>query len=80
MRIFNLVNPFEANPPQHSLPPAGPAPTLQGRLVFDHVSFAYPQRPDAPVLKDLNFTVEPGKTMALVGLSGSGKSTVCCHS
>ena len=51
-------------------------PDIRGRIEFKNVSFSYPQRPEAPVLKDMSFTVEPGKTLALVGQSGSGKSTV----
>ncbi|MGK7296810.1 MAG: ABC transporter transmembrane domain-containing protein [Candidatus Wenzhouxiangella sp. M2_3B_020] len=45
-------------------------------LEFREVSFAYPSRPDEPVLRDLSFDVEPGETVALVGPSGGGKSTV----
>lgn len=48
---------------------------IQGQIVFQHVSFTYPCRPDATVLKDFNLEVEAGKTVALVGASGSGKST-----
>lgn len=43
---------------------------------FKDVRFKYPSRPDTRVLRGLNFTVEPGKTLALVGESGCGKSTV----
>ncbi len=39
-------------------------------------SFAYPTRPDALILRDLSFTVYPGETVAIVGFSGSGKSTI----
>ena len=45
-----------------------------GRIVFDHVKFAY--RPGEPVLHDLSFTVEPGQNVAIVGATGSGKSTI----
>jgi ATP-binding cassette subfamily B protein len=55
---------------------ARPAGRLAGALSFDGVAFRYPSRPDAPVLHDLSFTVEPGKRVALVGPSGAGKSTV----
>jgi subfamily B ATP-binding cassette protein MsbA len=48
---------------------------VQGRLEFCNVSFTYEQGP-AEVLRDLNFVIEPGQTVALVGKSGSGKSTV----
>ena len=43
---------------------------------MERVSFHYPSRPEVEVLRDLNFSVEPGKTLALVGLSGCGKSTI----
>ncbi|GFG13172.1 leptomycin B resistance protein pmd1 [Aspergillus udagawae] len=45
------------------------------RVEFDHVSFTYPSRPTRRALEDLHITVEPGQTLALVGQSGSGKST-----
>lgn len=47
----------------------------QGRVVFDHVSFRY--GPDLPwVLKDISFDLEPGKSLALLGRTGVGKTTV----
>lgn len=48
---------------------------IRGALEFEHVKFTYPSRPDSLVLKDFNLQVEAGKTIALVGASGSGKST-----
>ncbi|KAE9600339.1 hypothetical protein Lal_00045790 [Lupinus albus] len=48
---------------------------ISGKLEFDHVKFTYPSRPDMVVLMDFNLQVEAGKTVALVGASGSGKST-----
>ncbi|KAI8112886.1 hypothetical protein M9434_004206 [Picochlorum sp. BPE23] len=50
--------------------------TCKGNIELHDVTFAYPQRPDAPVFQKFNLSVEAGKTMALVGESGSGKSTV----
>ena len=49
---------------------------VKGNLELDKVYFTYPSRPNIPVLQGLNFSVESGKTLALVGASGCGKSTV----
>ena len=46
------------------------------RLVFESVSFNYPSRPEHPTLKDFSLTIEPGETVAIVGASGAGKSTI----
>ncbi|MBX2965008.1 MAG: ATP-binding cassette domain-containing protein [Cyclobacteriaceae bacterium] len=56
--------------------PATVAPRLSGDIVFNEVNFSYPTRPDFPVLKDLNFHIRAGEKIALVGQSGSGKSTI----
>ncbi|KAK8660590.1 hypothetical protein V6N13_051512 [Hibiscus sabdariffa] len=50
--------------------------TVRGDVEFEHIEFTYPSRPNSIVLKDFNLKVEAGKTVALVGASGSGKSTV----
>ncbi|KAI0789769.1 P-loop containing nucleoside triphosphate hydrolase protein [Abortiporus biennis] len=47
-----------------------------GEITFEHVKFNYPSRPDVPIIKDMNLIFPAGKTVALVGASGSGKSTV----
>ena len=49
---------------------------VKGRIAFDNVSFTYPTRPDAPALDALNLVIEPGETVALVGPSGAGKTTI----
>lgn len=53
-----------------------PADQLHGEIRFTNVGFAYPTRPDQQVLHGFNLTLRPGQTVALVGASGSGKSTV----
>jgi ATP-binding cassette, subfamily B, bacterial len=55
-------------------PDARPAPPFTGGIEFTHVKFGY--TPDQLVLKDVNLLVEPGQRAALVGLTGSGKSTL----
>ena len=50
-------------------------PDLHGDIVFDHVSFAYPDD-NVPVLRDVSFTIAAGKTAAVLGGTGSGKSTM----
>jgi ATP-binding cassette subfamily B protein len=48
----------------------------EGRVAFDHVGFRYPARPDMSALDGFDLAVEPGETVALVGPSGAGKTTV----
>ncbi|MDX2161023.1 MAG: ATP-binding cassette domain-containing protein [bacterium] len=52
---------------------AGHSATIQGRIVFDNVSFGFE---DDGLLENISFTVEPGETVAIVGMTGSGKSTL----
>lgn len=49
-------------------------PPIRGQVTFEHVTFAYEEGKD--VLKDLSFTVQPGESVALVGPTGAGKSTI----
>ena len=70
-RIFNLLDTDE------SLPPGGEAELpepFRGRIEFRNVSFAYKE--DEPVLQNLSFTIEPGETVAIVGHTGAGKTTL----
>jgi len=70
-RLFALLD----SPPQWSDPPdAREVPNLTGHVQFDHLSFGYdPQR---LVLHDISFAAEPGQAIALVGHTGSGKTSI----
>ncbi|WP_354241385.1 ABC transporter ATP-binding protein [Arthrobacter sp. UYEF20] len=62
-------------PPAGGTTPAGgTAPGAEGRIAFEHVTFSY--SPGSPVVQDLSFAVEPGQTVAIVGPTGAGKTTV----
>lgn len=50
--------------------------SFAGHVQFENVCFYYPSRPDTAVLKNVNFSVSPGQTIALVGDTGGGKSTI----
>ena len=49
---------------------------IKGHIAFNGVNFAYPSRPDTPILTSFNLEIEQGQTVALVGPSGAGKSTI----
>ena len=49
---------------------------LQGKISFDHVTFAYPSGGEIPAIKDLTFSVNSGESLAIIGPTGSGKSTI----
>ena len=51
-------------------------PEITGEVTFDHVSFAYSDEPDIMVLNDVSFRIKPGETIALVGPTGAGKTTI----
>ncbi|BAS10853.1 uncharacterized ABC transporter ATP-binding protein YwjA [Arthrobacter sp. Hiyo4] len=58
-------------------PPAPRTPSLLlGALSFKNATFAFEDAPDKPILKEINLDVRPGETMALVGITGSGKSAL----
>ena len=61
--------------PETDTPDAEELKDVQGRIEFRHVSYAYGD--SQPVLKDVSLTVEKGQTLALVGPSGGGKTTLC---
>lgn len=64
-------------PPIDSADPSGLKPEkVTGEIILNDVRFNYPSRPDVPIIKGLSLSFSAGKTAALVGASGSGKSTI----
>ncbi|MGK9231123.1 ABC transporter ATP-binding protein/permease [Inquilinus limosus] len=70
-QMFALL---DETPEVTDAPGAVPLPPGRGALVFAHVSFAYDPR--RPILRDVSFTLPAGRTVAVVGASGAGKSTI----
>jgi ATP-binding cassette subfamily B protein len=70
-RIFKIL---DAVPEVEDSSEAKPLPPVTGHVRFDHVSFAYAER--QIVLDDINFEAKPGQLIALLGATGSGKSTI----
>jgi len=70
-RVFDLLDAEEQSPE-----PATPAQVAarRGRVAFKHVSFRY--EPDEPLIEDLSLVAEPGQTIAIVGPTGAGKTTL----
>ena len=64
------------NPKVQSKVGADPITKISSKVEFKHISFSYPDSPDRKVLNDVTFTLPLGKTVALVGQSGSGKSSI----
>ena len=71
-RIFEVI---DARSEVEEKPNAVVLPALQGRVVFDQVSFRYAGGQE-DVLKEISFTAEPGETVAILGRTGSGKSSI----
>ena len=70
-RIYNVLD----EPREPTDPPGTPQLySVEGRIEFERVTFAY--KPGRPVLEDIDFHVEPGQTVALVGPTGAGKTTI----
>lgn len=76
-RIFEFIDgdPAGEKPVTKTVTPS-PLPAFAQSITFSNITFAYPSRPEDPVLKELTLTLTAGKTTALVGPSGSGKSTI----
>jgi ATP-binding cassette subfamily B protein len=70
-RVFSLI---DSDPEVKDRPNAVSVPSIAGDIEFDHVEFYYTQ--DKPVLRDFSLTVKQGETIALVGPTGAGKSTI----
>jgi ATP-binding cassette subfamily B protein len=70
-RVFALL---DTEPEVQDVPGATPLPRIEGRVRFEHVTFGY--NPERPVLHDIDFEAEPGQMVALVGATGSGKSSI----
>jgi ATP-binding cassette, subfamily B, bacterial len=70
-RLFRML---DQEPEWRDSPSARPLPRVAGRVEFDSVHFEY--LPGRPVLEDISFVAEPGQTIALVGHTGSGKTTI----
>jgi ATP-binding cassette, subfamily B, multidrug efflux pump len=70
-RVFDLLDAPEQSPdPEHPQAPS----QRRGRVEFEHVSFRY--QPDEPLIEDLSLVAEPGSTIAIVGPTGAGKTTL----
>ncbi|MDQ1512712.1 MAG: ATP-binding cassette, subfamily multidrug efflux pump [Microbacteriaceae bacterium] len=70
-RVFELLDADEQSPDPE---PAGAPATATGRLTFEHVAFAYD--PEQPLIRDLSLEADPGHTVAIVGPTGAGKTTL----
>ncbi len=73
-RLMELLN--AANPIPSPENPIAPPAALKGEIAFDDVLFHYPSRPETSALEGVSLTVAPGETVALVGPSGAGKTTI----
>src|SRR5439155_14836069 len=69
-RVFEIVD----EEPEIDAPDARPLADIRGDVVFDDVSFSY--EPGVPVLKNVSLHARPGQTVALVGPTGAGKTTI----
>lgn len=70
-RVFEFLDAEEQSPDAPAVPGAAP---IRGRVAFEDVSFSY--RPDVPLIESLSLVAEPGRTIAIVGPTGAGKTTL----
>jgi ATP-binding cassette, subfamily B, fatty acid transporter len=73
-RVFGFLDAPEETPDTPSVPPLLNGQVRSGRVEFCHVDFSY--RPGTPVIEDLSLVAEPGSTVAIVGPTGAGKTTL----
>jgi ATP-binding cassette, subfamily B, fatty acid transporter len=73
-RVFDLLDEPDESPDSELILPRLNGQGPSGRVEFQHVSFAY--RPSTPVIKDLSLVAKPGSTVAIVGPTGAGKTTL----
>lgn len=71
-----IVEVLDSEPDVPDAQGAVSCPTLMGRVDFEHVGFSYDGPAGTPVLRDISFTAEPGQTVAILGATGAGKSTL----
>lgn len=69
--ILNRITRIDSDDPEAEL-----MDSVRGEIELRHVDFSYPSRPEIPIFKDLNLRIRAGQSQALVGASGSGKSSV----
>ena len=67
---------LDTEPSVQDAPDAGDLPEVRGSIRFEDVTFSYDGNGGEPVLRDVSFEIEPGETVAIIGATGSGKSTL----
>lgn len=70
-RVFGVL---DESPETEDIPDAAELKAVEGSVTFDHVAFGY--NPEVPVIHDLSFTADSGQTVAIVGPTGAGKTTL----
>lgn len=72
-RIFEIMDTPSEVTDEHA---TKELPPIEGSVTFENLDFAYPDAPEIPVLKNVSFHIKPGETIALVGPTGAGKTTI----